>query len=163
MGDTSTDRLEAIPWAASIIKDTKWIRAHTPSRLPKASGEDSFFAETLKTDRTMRSCLTLRPVEEHDDDQAYKEVLCIVELGDALNGFPRTIHGGMAATLLDEVCGVLIVLNSERKTERAKTNGPTDHYMTACEFRGGRRDVQETNSYTWRNIVHCQGRAARWP
>jgi thioesterase superfamily protein 4 len=139
MGETSTNRLEAISWAASLINDPKWTRTYTPSRLPKASGEDSFFSETLATDRTMRSCLTLRPTEEDDDDQAYKEVLSIVELGDALNGFPHTIHGGMAATLLDEVCGVLIVLNSERKAERANNTDPIEHYMTACEFCGGSR------------------------
>jgi hypothetical protein len=111
----------------------------TGSRLPKASGEDSFFAETLATDRTIRTCLTLRTKEEADDEQPYKEIVTIVEIGDGLNGFPQVIHGGMAATLLDEVCGVLIVLNTERVVERAKASGSTDQslnasYMTACMF-----------------------------
>lgn len=171
MGDAITDRF---PWVSRLVNDSKWTCTTTPSRLPKSSGEDSFFAETLATDRTMRSCLTLRCTQEDNDDQAYKEVRTIVELGEGLNGFPRTLHGGMAATLLDEICGVLIVLNSERKAGRTKNSDPVDHFMTACKFVSScpntelievrpQYDIQEAYPYTWCDTVHCQGRAARWP
>jgi hypothetical protein len=139
MDDASVDRVASIPWVARLLNDPKLTLTRTGSRLPKASGEDSFFAETLATDRTIRTCLTLRTKEEADDEQPYKEIVTIVEIGDGLNGFPQVIHGGMAATLLDEVCGVLIVLNTERVVERAKASGSTDQslnasYMTACMF-----------------------------
>lgn len=138
MGDASLERVQAIPWVANLIKSPKWTPARTGSRLPKPSSEDSFFAETLATDRTLRACLTLRASEISEDDLPCKEIVTIVELGDGLNGYPNLVHGGMLATLLDEVCGVLIVTNTEMNLERARVAGLSDksigaNYMTACE------------------------------
>jgi|TARA_R110002003_G_scaffold44_16_gene3407 hypothetical protein len=139
MGDATVDQIASVRWAADLIKDPKWTRTRTASRLPKESGEDSFFAETLATDRTIRACLTLRPTEEIDDELAYQEIVTIVQVGDGLNGYPQICHGGFVATMLDEVCGVLIVLNTEKSAERMKESGragiPTMNYMTACELR----------------------------
>lgn len=125
------------PWAVALLKDRDWTHAKTASRVPKASGEDSFFAETLATDRTIRALHTLKPVKELDEDLAYREIKEIVVLGDGLNGYPQICHGGFVATMLDEVCGVLIVLNMEKRMERLRKTGPaqphTDMaYMTAC-------------------------------
>lgn len=125
------------PWAVALLKDPDWMYAKTASRVPKASGEDSFFAETLATNRTIQALHTLKPVQELEEDFAYREIKEIAVLGDGLNGFPQICHGGFVATLLDEVCGVLIVLNMEKRMERLKKNGPaqphTDMaYMTAC-------------------------------
>ncbi|KAH7400750.1 HotDog domain-containing protein [Phaeosphaeria sp. MPI-PUGE-AT-0046c] len=136
MEDASLDRIKAIPWVASLIQDPKWTPARTGSRLPKPSGEDSFFAETLATDRTIRACLTLRASATAEDDLPCKEIVTIVDLGDGLSGFPKVCHGGMLATLLDEVCGVLIVINTEINLERAKASGLSEgsigaNYMTA--------------------------------
>jgi thioesterase superfamily protein 4 len=172
--------LMSSPWAAVLINDPKWTRATTGSRLPKASGEDSFFAETLATDRTMRACLTLRPTEEADDDLPYKEIVTIVDLGDGVNGYPQTCHGGMVATLMDEVCGVLINLNTERHRDRLIQSGCQDppaimSYMTACESAQMRSRnvglmrcrpqhyVQETRPHTWCSPVYCEGRATGKP
>jgi thioesterase superfamily protein 4 len=143
MGEAITDR---IPWVKRLVDDPKWTLTKTPSRLPKSSGEDSYFAETLATERTMRSYLTFRCTQEDDDDQAYKEVRCLVEVGDGLNGFAQTLHGGMACSILDETCGVLLVLNSERKIERANASDPVDHFMTACKFPRRRGDQSRTNA-----------------
>jgi thioesterase superfamily protein 4 len=139
MDDAVVTRLASIPWAAAFINDPKWTRTRTESRLPKPSGEDAFFAETLATDRTIRACLTLRPTEEAAGDLPYTEIVTIVDLGDGLSGYPQTCHGGMVATLLDEVCGVLIVLNKERDRENLQQSGSLDspltaNYMTACEL-----------------------------
>ncbi|KAF2024773.1 hypothetical protein EK21DRAFT_77966 [Setomelanomma holmii] len=135
MGDVALDELASTPWAVELINDPKWTRTRTDSRLPKASGEDSFFAETLATDRTIQACLTLRPTEEIYDDLAYQEIVTLIRVGDGLNGYPSIAHGGLVATLLDEVCGVLIVLNMEKSKERMKESGKAGpcsmNYMTA--------------------------------
>ena len=59
-------------------------------------------------------------------------------VGDGLNGYPQICHGGFVATMLDEVCGILIVLNMEKSIERVKESGgtstPSMNYMTACEL-----------------------------
>ncbi|KAH7380738.1 HotDog domain-containing protein [Pyrenochaeta sp. MPI-SDFR-AT-0127] len=123
MVDTIISRLSSAPWAAALINDPSWTPAKTTSRLPKPSGEDSFIAETLGTDRTIRTLLTLRPSTEEDGDFVYKKAATIVDLGDGLNGYPQILHGGFVATLLDEVCGVLIVLNLERRSQRLRDLG----------------------------------------
>jgi thioesterase superfamily protein 4 len=75
-----------------------------------------------------------------EGDLPYREIITIVDLGDGLNGYPQICHGGMIATLLDEVCGVLIVeLNKERSLHLAKESVPGEailnaSYMTACTF-----------------------------
>lgn len=136
MTDPSVAHLNAIPWVASLIHDPKWTLVETISRVLLSSGENSFYSETLATDRTMRSCLTLLPAVEAGGKLAYMEVLWIVELGDGLNGYPGTLHGGMAATLLDEVCGVLLQSNAAKASERAGTTDRLDEYMTACKSAG---------------------------
>jgi hypothetical protein len=135
MADGVISQLSSTPWAAALLNDPKWTPAETASRSPKPSGEDSFFAETLGTDRTIRTIFTLRPTEATDDDLAYKETVSIVDLGTGVNGYPDIAHGGFVATLLDEVCGVLIVLNLERKVQRLKELGQSTvamNYFTAC-------------------------------
>jgi len=111
-------RLSATPWAAALIQDTKWTITETPSRVRKASGEDALFAETLSTDRTIRSLLTLRPTEAASDEWAFEEIIALIEIGEGLNGYPHIIHGGIAATLLDEISGVLLQLNMAYRAER---------------------------------------------
>jgi thioesterase superfamily protein 4 len=136
MEDAITPELSSLPWAAGLINDPKWTPTDTPSRSPKATGEDSFYAETLNTDRTIRALLTLRPTKEEDDDLAYREIRTIVDLGDGLNGYPQIVHGGFAATLLDEMCGILIMLNMDKKVQRQKERGQNvsrPNYFTACK------------------------------
>jgi thioesterase superfamily protein 4 len=133
MDDTIIAELSSTPWAAALINDRKWTAITTNSRSPKPTGEDSFFAETLSTDRTIRSLLTFRPTQEEDDDLAYKEIKTIVDLGVGLNGYPQIVHGGFAATLLDEVCGILVML--VRKVQGQRELGQTvarPNYFTAC-------------------------------
>ncbi|KAF2660463.1 hypothetical protein K491DRAFT_588907 [Lophiostoma macrostomum CBS 122681] len=112
--------LNSIPWCNALINDPSWTPTRTTSRVPKASSEDSFFAETLGTERTIRHCLTLRPSVGRDADVQFEEVRTIMELGDGLNGHPKICHGGFVATMLDEVCGVLITQNLEGKMRRAR-------------------------------------------
>jgi hypothetical protein len=123
--------LSVIPWAAKLINDKRWTPTESFNRFPKPTGEDSFFAETLDTGRTIRTMLTLRPTGEKEGDLVYKELLVILDLGDGLNGYPQVLHGGFAATLLDEACGGLIQLNV---FEKIKKLGPRHNmnYLTAC-------------------------------
>jgi hypothetical protein len=126
-------------WCKALIEDPAWEPTRTASRVPKDTSEDSFFAETLGTDRTIRYCLTLKPREEIKEDIAYREVKTILELGNGLNGHPNICHGGFVATMLDEIFGVLITLNLERKVARRREEGLGPHEgmncFTACECR----------------------------
>lgn len=106
-------RLERIPWAASLLADKSFVLAPTSSRQSKDSGEDSFMAETLNTDRTVRSWVTQHSLPAPDEKPAIREIRSFLDVGDGLNGYPATMHGGMIATLLDEVTGVLLTTNLE--------------------------------------------------
>ncbi|CAE7215563.1 hypothetical protein CFE70_009931 [Pyrenophora teres f. teres 0-1] len=110
----------AVPWAAELIKDTaNWTPIPTRAVAKKASGEDAFFSETISTDRTIRAILTLRSKEGVGEEIAYREIKELVDVGDRLDGYPHVMHGGITATLLDEVCGALINCNAMKKVERA--------------------------------------------
>jgi hypothetical protein len=133
MIDRDITNLTSIPWAAALINDKGWTPTASSNRSPKSTGEDSFFAETLDTERTIRTMLTLRPTKKEEADLAYKELLVICDLGDGLDGYPQVLHGGFAATLLDETCGGLIQLNVFEKVKRLGSEHAMN-YLTACRL-----------------------------
>jgi acyl-coenzyme A thioesterase THEM4 len=63
----------------------------------------------------------------------YREVKTIMDLGDGLNGHPNICHGGFVATMLDEVCGVLITLNLEKKMQVRMDPHENMNTFTACQ------------------------------
>ncbi|KAF2107857.1 HotDog domain-containing protein, partial [Lophiotrema nucula] len=93
-----------------------WTPTRTATRIPKPKDdEDSFFAETLGTQRTIRQCLTLRPTKGADEHPEVREVRTLLDLGSGMNGHPNVCHGGFVATMLDEILGVLVQLILEKK------------------------------------------------
>lgn len=132
----AVERLSATPWCRSLLESPKWTRTRTLSRVPKPSGEDSFFAETLSSSRTIRSCTTLRPTEELSNEipgMYYGQVKVLFELGDGLNGHPKIAHGGFVATMLDEAMGVLITINIEAKKKKSVRPHEGMNCFTACK------------------------------
>jgi thioesterase superfamily protein 4 len=107
------DYFKTIPWAAEIIKQPNHTITPTLSRVVKGSTEDSFFAETLQTERTIRKCLTLNTRPDEKSDPPVREVFTFFELGNGVNGFPNISHGGFVATLLDEEMGILLTVNQQ--------------------------------------------------
>ena len=107
-----------IPWCAELIKDPSFEYSPTYSREPKDSGEDSFFAETLQTDRTIRRCLSINSRPNPNLNPPIHEVRTFLELGNGLNGYPNVCHGGFVATILDEVMGVLLTINQKWMRQR---------------------------------------------
>ncbi|KAE9983244.1 hypothetical protein BLS_009006 [Venturia inaequalis] len=106
---------KSVSWCRDLIENPLYHTSPTNSRLPKDTTEDSFFAETLQTDRTVRKCLTLNvaPDDNLNPTIPIREVLAFFELGNGVNGFPNLCHGGFVATLLDEVMGILLSVNQE--------------------------------------------------
>ncbi|KNG49670.1 thioesterase superfamily protein [Stemphylium lycopersici] len=130
--DVLTPALTSKPWIAALLADPTWTHMPTKSRSPKPTGEDSFVAETLMTERTVRAVITFRPSKQEEEEEdvhsnggmaSYKEIKSVVDLGTGLNGYPQIVHGGVAATLLDETCGILVIANADRKVEREREAG----------------------------------------
>ncbi|KAL5378545.1 hypothetical protein PMIN06_011286 [Paraphaeosphaeria minitans] len=120
-GAVTTQRLIAIPWCRALLESPEWTRTRIQSRVPKASTEDALFAETLGTQRTIRSCTALRPTEETEigkGEPCHNELRVIYEIGEGVSGWPKIAHGGFVVTLLDESMGMLLQLNIALKKQQ---------------------------------------------
>ncbi|OAG07995.1 uncharacterized protein CC84DRAFT_528774 [Paraphaeosphaeria sporulosa] len=119
-GADTIQRLSAIPWCRTLLESPEWTRTRTQSRVPKASTEDALFAETLGTQRTIRSCTAFRPTRECaiGGELCYDELRVIYEIGEGVSGWPKIAHGGFVVTLLDESMGMLLQLNIDLKKQK---------------------------------------------
>lgn len=109
--DECANQLRRIPWCAAILDDPKWIPLHSHSRHPPAylSGRYTFMSKTMSTTETIPIWQAFyRPSRSNDPaDKDFGEVICLIELGSALDGHLHTAHGGVAASLLDEAMGTV--------------------------------------------------------
>jgi acyl-coenzyme A thioesterase PaaI-like protein len=101
-----------IPWCAQLLSSSNIVITPTNSREYKASTEDALFAETFKTDDTIRACLSFysRPAP---GIPRIEEIHTLLALGYRLNGYPARAHGGVIATLIDEEMGMLLSVNKK--------------------------------------------------
>lgn len=105
-----------IPWCRSILENPKFAVESTHSRiLFTDTGENTFLADTLKTRDTIEAwCSVYR--KPTPDRPSKDEVRTLLSLNGGLNGYPRICHGGLVATVLDEVSSILVseCLRSQR-------------------------------------------------
>ncbi|KAK7517586.1 HotDog domain-containing protein [Phyllosticta citriasiana] len=111
----------SIPWSAKLLADPQFELSPTDSRIPKPTTEDSFVAETLQSQRTVRTWVTQHRLPADYPSYPIREARSFLQLGDGVCGFPGVCHGGMVATLLDEVTGVLLTANAKETDRRAGT------------------------------------------
>ncbi|TKX26017.1 hypothetical protein C1H76_1864 [Elsinoe australis] len=110
------------PWTSSLLSAPS-LCLHLPSsRHPKRSTEDSLFALTLSSPRTISHILAFHPLPARDAAHI-TECTTLVALGHDLNGFPHVLHGGIVATLLDEAMGVLLNVDADRSHFREVAEG----------------------------------------
>ncbi|OBT49871.1 hypothetical protein VE04_09498, partial [Pseudogymnoascus sp. 24MN13] len=108
------------PWCAALLSAPNTTLLPTPSRVPKKSTEDSFFAVTLRTGDTIPFMLSFsspRILPAPSDGVAaaaaspatpappIEQVSTLFALEAGLNGYPVTAHGGLIAALFDEAMG----------------------------------------------------------
>ena len=101
------------PWAAALLSQPNIIWRLPGTRRPKPDTEDSLYAETLKTSRTICNLITIYEKPAPSDDKIPESSL-LVKVGDGMNGHSDILHGGIVATLLDEAMGMLQTVNYER-------------------------------------------------
>lgn len=107
-GETEQEVFQQVPWCRSILEDPEYTVEATHSRvLFKQTGENTFLADTLKTKNTIEGWCSVyrkptpsRPMKD--------EVRTLLSLNAGLNGYPRICHGGLVATVLDEVSSILV-------------------------------------------------------
>lgn len=122
MVDRDLAYFQSIPWCVALLNDPQYVITPTYSREAKADTEDSLFAETLKTDQTFSACLSLYRKPETLYTRV-EEVKTLLAVGSGVNGYPHVCHGGVVATMLDEVMSVLLVVMGDREEAMAKATG----------------------------------------
>lgn len=126
-GTEHAEYFKSIPWCAALINDPKYVASPTVTRKPKTTGEDSFFAKTLKTEDTIIRLLTINSVADPSLDPPIQEVFVFFEVGSGVNGYPDTCHGGFVATMLDEVMGIVLNVNQDYENSKTGRNDNINH------------------------------------
>jgi acyl-coenzyme A thioesterase PaaI-like protein len=128
MGDDDLTFFQSSPWCASLINDPSYVTIPTSSRESKESTEDALFGDILKTDKTISACLSLykKPAAS---TASIEEVTTLLSLESGLNGYRHVCHGGIVATILDEVMGILLSVNKDREAEIARATGKSVEEM----------------------------------
>lgn len=116
------DFFKTIPWCRTLIEDQNYAFTVTFARQPKANREDELLARTLKTASTIPTLVSYYK-KPTCPTASIEELRTLVAVGAGVNGWQDMLHGGIAATLLDELMGVLLHLNNDLLKERAKAAG----------------------------------------
>lgn len=139
LSEAEASHFRSHAWAQSLLTSSlqdgqgDYIAIRTGSRSVKqATGEDGFFAGTLQTASTIPFLVTLRrrdlrsvtaalpPEAPVMDPKAKKsftpsrppDTITLVSLGTpGVSGHPSTAHGGLVATLFDEVQSIAMTLH----------------------------------------------------
>lgn len=103
-----------VPWTRALLqRPNVVVRVPNPRKI-KVDGEDSAWAETLKTPRTFAACVSFYEKPSRGQERI-EQVSTLVQIGDGLNGHPDIMHGGIVGVLLDEACGILQSIDRERR------------------------------------------------
>lgn len=157
--DTETPEFHyfnSIPWCAQHLRGTNLIARPPSSRTVQPSGENLLFGRTLNTAETIPAILEIfsssqrradgdvatRPPGEDNNNNStaglVDSVKWLLALGQGVNGYPGTLHGGIVAAILDEAIGGLIPINRERRLI------PDGNHFTAYLHTQYRRPVPTT-------------------
>jgi len=119
---------ESMPWCLEIIKHPDFVITPTFSRELKPSTEDSLTSTTLKTNDTIQACLTVykRP---RQGVAWIEEVRSLMTLGTGMNGAPFMLHGGIIATIMDDVVGTLMTVNESPESGAPLSSSAVTAYM----------------------------------
>lgn len=135
----------SIPWCAQHLRGTNLVARPPSCRTVQPSGENLLFGRTLNTAGTISAILEIftnssssssskrggdaaaagaaavaAPPGEEDNNSTttnslIDKVKWLLAVGQDVNGYPGTLHGGIVAAILDEVIGGLIPINRERR------------------------------------------------
>lgn len=98
-----------LPWCRAVIRDPDFEEEPTSSRFYQiATGENRLLAHTLKTQDTIPAWYSLYRRPRTSARRAKDEVRVFLALREGLNGYPRICHGGIIATVLDEIMSILV-------------------------------------------------------
>jgi acyl-coenzyme A thioesterase PaaI-like protein len=116
MTEPDIAHFKSIPWCSEIIDDPAFVVTATLSRQSKRLPADTLTASTLKTDDAIKACLTVYK-QVSPGATWIEEVRSFMTLGEGMNGAPFMLHGGIAATLMDDCVGTLMSVNKDEEND----------------------------------------------
>lgn len=103
------ETFSALAWCRTIIEDPDFVEEPTSSRFYHVdTGENKLLANTLKTENTIAAWYSLYRRPDKSAVRIKDEVRVFLALREGLNGYPRVCHGGITATVLDEIMSILV-------------------------------------------------------
>lgn len=112
--DTEEEMFWKIPWCRKTLSDGDFAVEATYSRLEHPdTGENNLLARTLKNRDTIEGWCSLYRRPETSERAAKDEVRTLLALREGLDGYSRVCHGGITATLLDEIMSILVAVCRE--------------------------------------------------
>lgn len=103
------DHFKSTPWCSTHLQSPDLDLKTLGSRTAKARSEVAFFGELLNNTETITALIIAYLQPKHAN--AMDEVKSFVTLGSKVNGWLGICHGGLIATILDEVPTMLMKLN----------------------------------------------------
>jgi len=127
------EHFRSIPWAEEHLSAPNTTVLSPGSRSPRPSDTgDSIFALTLNTPATIAAFLVFYEDPPAAAAERVAELKGLLTLGPGLDGWPGVCHGGIVATILDEITGLIIPVNHTRDELAGRPRGlPYQGYMTA--------------------------------
>ncbi|KAI0438161.1 HotDog domain-containing protein [Xylaria telfairii] len=102
-----------IPWCAKHLRMAGVQISTGPGRHPNVSGEDEVWFRTLNTSNTIPYFIAFYPTPQ-GDKPPISEVYAFATLQSGVQGFPGQVQGGIIATLLDGIAGLIPGFNRQR-------------------------------------------------
>lgn len=103
-----------LPWCHTIMEDPEFVAEPPWSRFYVAETEENkLLARTLKTSDTIEGWYSLYRRPTTSNGSLKDEVKVLLALRPGLNGYPRVCHGGITATVLDEIMSILVAVCRE--------------------------------------------------
>jgi acyl-coenzyme A thioesterase PaaI-like protein len=124
----------SIPWCRALLRNPSYTITPTFSRQAKDEAEDSLIAETLFSPNTIPHCLSLYRTPTPDAPFT-TEVISLLTLSSGMNGAAHVLHGGIIATLIDDVMGTLLTVNKEEQPSGKPLTASTVTAKLAMEYK----------------------------
>ncbi|KAH7140215.1 thioesterase superfamily protein [Dactylonectria estremocensis] len=100
-----------VPWCRAHLEEPGAITTVSPSCTAKETAEDELFARTLRTTNTIRAFVAIYRLPESPQQEIIRDFKYLISLQQGLSGYPGVCHGGIVATVLDEVLGIPFLFN----------------------------------------------------
>ncbi|KAJ3571631.1 hypothetical protein NPX13_g5310 [Xylaria arbuscula] len=103
----------AIDWCAHFLEKIGTQISTGPGRHHITSGEDEVWSRTLNTSSTIPYFIVFYPIPQ-DSKSPIVEVYAFATVCSGVQGFPGNVQGGIIATLLDGIAGLIPGFNRQR-------------------------------------------------